>query len=151
MKTKLYAVSNLVGLLSGLIGGLLLFYSLTPKASNYKLVEKNDHDVAICLNDKVVATGYGGPLRVTDETCPERNNAERCGGNRSRPSCIRKLGHGPYHCWLPAAIASGIGSILFMIREPVDPSRRKVIIYSGTDTLAAKPTRAEPQFAGEPL
>jgi hypothetical protein len=71
MRTKLYAVSNVMGLLFGLIGGILLFYSLTPRASNYKLVEKNDHDVAICLNDKVVATGYGGPLRVTDETCPE--------------------------------------------------------------------------------
>ena len=68
---RLWATLNPLGLLSSLVGGIFLFYSLTLKASNYRLVEKSDHDVAICLNDKVVATGYGGPLRVTDEPCPQ--------------------------------------------------------------------------------
>jgi hypothetical protein len=70
LRAKALAALNLLGLFLGLIGGILLFYSLTLKASNYRFVEKSDHDVAICLNDKVVATGYGGPLRITDEPCP---------------------------------------------------------------------------------
>ena len=65
------AVLNLLGLSFNLIGGVLLFYSLTLKSSNYRLVEKSDHGVAICLNDKLVGTGYGGPLGVTDEPCPK--------------------------------------------------------------------------------
>jgi hypothetical protein len=70
-RARLWAALNLLGLLSSLIGGIFLICSLTLKASNYRLVEKSDHDVAICLNDKVVATGYGGPLRLTDEPCPK--------------------------------------------------------------------------------
>jgi hypothetical protein len=71
MRNRLCALLNLLGLSFSVVGGVLLFYSLTLKASNYRLVEKSDHDVAICLNDKLVATGYGGPLRVTDEPCPK--------------------------------------------------------------------------------
>ena len=69
-RARTWAALNLLGLFLSVIGGILLFYSLTLKASNYRFVEKSDHDVAICLNDKLVATGYGGPLRVTDEPCP---------------------------------------------------------------------------------
>jgi hypothetical protein len=61
----------MLGLFFSLIGGMFLFYSLTLKPSNYKLVEKSDHNVAICLNEKVVAAGFGGPLGVTDEACPQ--------------------------------------------------------------------------------
>jgi uncharacterized membrane protein len=68
---KLWAVLNLVGLLFSVLGGVLLFCSLTATSSNYRLVEKEDHGVAICLNDKVVASGYGGPLIITDEPCPK--------------------------------------------------------------------------------
>ena len=64
--TRLWAALNLLGLILGLIGGLLLFFSLTLKPSNYRLVEKSDHSVAICLNDKLVVAGFGGPLVVTN-------------------------------------------------------------------------------------
>jgi hypothetical protein len=48
-----------------------LFLSLTLKPSNYRLVETNNHDVAICLGDKVVSSGYGGGIGVGDEPCPQ--------------------------------------------------------------------------------
>lgn len=70
-RARASAALNLFGLFFSLIGGIFLFYSLTLKASAYRLVETSDHDVAICLNNKLVATGYGGPLRVTDEPCPQ--------------------------------------------------------------------------------
>jgi hypothetical protein len=53
------------------IGTFLLFYALALKVSNYQLVETSNHGVAICLNGKLVATGYGGPLVTTDEPCPD--------------------------------------------------------------------------------
>lgn len=65
------AVANLVGLSCGLVGGLLLVYALTLKPSQFRLVETSDGNMALCLKDKRVATGYGGPLGVTDEPCPE--------------------------------------------------------------------------------
>jgi hypothetical protein len=34
-------------------------------------VEKSDHDVAICLGDKLVSSGYGGGIGVGDEPCPQ--------------------------------------------------------------------------------
>lgn len=62
---------NLLGLVCSLIGGILLIYTLELKRSSFRLVETSNHDVAICLNEKKVASGYGGPLNVTDEPCPE--------------------------------------------------------------------------------
>ncbi len=70
-RMRLLAALNLAGLSCSLVGGILLFYTLTLKRSNYRLVEKSDHSVAICLNDKLVATGFGGPLIVADEPCPQ--------------------------------------------------------------------------------
>lgn len=64
------AVLNLLGLLLSLIGGILLFYALNLEASNFKLTEQNNHEVAICLNDKMVEAGYGGTLRVSVKPCP---------------------------------------------------------------------------------
>jgi hypothetical protein len=72
---RLWAALNLVGLLCSLIGGILLFYSLVLRPSNYRLVEKSDHNVAICLNDKLVASGWGGPLGVTDEALHPRSRS----------------------------------------------------------------------------
>lgn len=68
---RIIAVLNLFGLALSFVGGILLVYVLSMKSSNFRLVERENHDVAICLNGKVVATGFGGPLRVTDEPCPE--------------------------------------------------------------------------------
>jgi hypothetical protein len=70
MKSKFWAWLNLLGLSASSLGGILLFCSLTLKSSNYRLVEKSNHDVAICLNDRLVAAGYGGPLTATNEPCP---------------------------------------------------------------------------------
>jgi hypothetical protein len=67
------AVLNLLGLVCSLIGGFLLFYNLTLKSSNYRLVQKSDGGVAICLNKKLVASGYGGPLVLTNDPCPDWN------------------------------------------------------------------------------
>jgi hypothetical protein len=71
MRTRLFATLNLLGLFFGVIGGIVLFYSLALRSSNYRLVEKSDHGVAICLNDKVVEGGFGGPLIVSDKSCPQ--------------------------------------------------------------------------------
>ena|SRR5712692_9978058 len=59
------------GLSCSLVGGFLLFYFLTLKPSEFRLVRTSNGDMALCLKDKRVATGYGGPLGVTDEPCPE--------------------------------------------------------------------------------
>jgi hypothetical protein len=39
------------------------------KQSNFRLVEGNDKQVAICLNGKKVVAGFGGPLVVSEEPC----------------------------------------------------------------------------------
>ena len=65
------AILNLVGLFFSMAGSILLFCSLTLKSSNFRLVEKSDGGVAICLNGKLVASGFGGPLIVTTDTCPD--------------------------------------------------------------------------------
>jgi hypothetical protein len=69
--SRLWAALNLVGLLCGFFGALLLFFSLTLKSSNYRLVETSNHGVAVCLNNKLVATGFGGQMVVTEESCPK--------------------------------------------------------------------------------
>jgi hypothetical protein len=69
--SRVLTALNLIGLLFGLIGGLLLFFSLTLKPSNYRLVEKNDHGVAICLDHKLVMSGNGGAIIVSDAPCPQ--------------------------------------------------------------------------------
>ncbi len=67
---KIIAVINLLGLASGIAGGLLLFFSLTLKPSSFRLVKTGEKELAICLDDKKVVAGFGGPLVVSDEACP---------------------------------------------------------------------------------
>ena len=69
--THLWAIFNLIGLVFSVLGGLFLFYSLMLKPSNFRLVKVGEHELAICLDDKKVVAGYGGPLVVSDEVCPE--------------------------------------------------------------------------------
>jgi hypothetical protein len=52
------------------VGGLLLAYALRLKPSSYRLIKTKDGSVAICLDNKRVVAGYGGPLVVSDENCP---------------------------------------------------------------------------------
>ena len=59
-KQRWPALINIVGLLAGFVGGLFLFSSMTLSSSNYSLVETSDHQVAICLNGKLVTSGFGG-------------------------------------------------------------------------------------------
>jgi len=65
------AVANLLGLIVGVVGGVLLALSLSLKTSHYRFVETEKHEVVICHDDKLVAAGYGGPLGVTNEICPK--------------------------------------------------------------------------------
>lgn len=67
---RFLAFLNLLGVISSFAGGLLLSYALTLKSSNYRLVETSDHKVAICLDDKLVSSGFGGGIIVGDEPCP---------------------------------------------------------------------------------
>jgi hypothetical protein len=67
------AVANLVGLILGVTGGVMLAVSLSIRVSNYRLVEAKRSDVrevVICHANKIVAAGFGGPLVMTDEDCP---------------------------------------------------------------------------------
>lgn len=64
------AVLNLAGLISAIAGSLLLSSALTLKPSNYRLVKTADDKVAICLDNKTVEAGLGGPLVVSKEECP---------------------------------------------------------------------------------
>jgi hypothetical protein len=61
--------SQLAGVACGVIGGVLLAYSLELKPSNFRLVEGKDKQVAICLDGKKVVAGFGGPLVVSEEPC----------------------------------------------------------------------------------
>jgi hypothetical protein len=65
------AVVNLIGLFVSVVGGVLLFYFLELKPSEFRLVKQHDGGMALCLKDKRVESGYGGGLIVTDEPCPE--------------------------------------------------------------------------------
>ncbi len=67
---KLLAALNLLGVISSFVSAILLTYALTITSSNYKLVETLDHKVAICLNDKLVSSGFGGGIAATAEPCP---------------------------------------------------------------------------------
>jgi len=68
---RFIAIINLLGLASGIAGGLLLFFSLTLKPSSFRLVKTGEKELAICLDDKKVVAGFGGPLVVSDEACPD--------------------------------------------------------------------------------
>jgi hypothetical protein len=68
---QLWALLNLIGLVCSVLGGLFLFYSLALKPSNFRLVKVGESKLAICLDDKKVIAGYGGPLVVSDEVCPD--------------------------------------------------------------------------------
>ena len=68
---KFWAVFNLIGLTCGVAGGLLLAYALTLKPSNFRLVKTGEKELAICLDSRRVVAGYGGPLVVSDDPCPD--------------------------------------------------------------------------------
>ncbi len=68
---RIFAILNVVGLFLSLAGGLALTYSLTFRPSHYRLVKTRDGQVAICLDDKLVEAGYGGPLVQTNKPCPD--------------------------------------------------------------------------------
>jgi hypothetical protein len=65
------ALLNLAGLVFAVAGSLLLLFALTLKPSNYRLVKAADGTVTICLDNKKVEGGYGGPLVVSNEDCPD--------------------------------------------------------------------------------
>ncbi len=69
--TKVWAVLNLIGLVYSVVGGLLLAYALTLKPSNFRLVKTGEKELAICLDNRTVVAGYGGPLVVSDDPCPD--------------------------------------------------------------------------------
>jgi hypothetical protein len=69
MTGRWMGILNLLGLACGVIGGVLLAYSLELKPSNFRLVEGKDRQVAICLNGKKVVAGFGGPLVVSEDPC----------------------------------------------------------------------------------
>src|SRR5580658_5812977 len=68
---KFRAIANLLGLTAGVVGGVLLAYSLSLKTSSYRLVETGKHEVVICHGDKLVVAGYGGGLVASNESCPD--------------------------------------------------------------------------------
>jgi hypothetical protein len=61
---------NLFGLVCGVAGGIMLSSALTLRPTNFRLVQTKD-GTALCLKDKTVSTGFGGPLIVTDDPCPD--------------------------------------------------------------------------------
>lgn len=69
--TKVWAVLNLAGLACSVVGGLLLAYALTLKPSNFRLVKTGEKELAICLDNRMVAAGWGGSLVVSDDPCPD--------------------------------------------------------------------------------
>jgi hypothetical protein len=50
---------------------MALFYGLTQRITNFRLVETKDGSMALCLKDRKVASGYGGPLILSDDPCPD--------------------------------------------------------------------------------
>lgn len=68
--SRFIAVLNLAGILCSGVAGVLLLLAMTLQRTNYRLVETRRHEVAICLNEKRVVAGFGGPLVLSDEPCP---------------------------------------------------------------------------------
>ena len=68
---RIFAVLNFVGILLSAVAGVLLLYAMPLQRTNYRLVESKTHEVAMCFNEMKVEAGYGGPLVVSDEACPD--------------------------------------------------------------------------------
>jgi hypothetical protein len=104
--TRFWAFLNLAGLICGVMGALFLFYSLALKPSNFRLVKVGDKKLAICLDNKVVVAGYGGPLVVSDDACPVWRGRGR---HRRSSQTGRDLHRGAYadYCRFRAATAYG--------------------------------------------
>lgn len=84
---RVFAVLNFIGLLCSAIAAILLLYAMTLERTNYRLVETSNHQVAICLNEKLVGTGFGGPLVVGTRRVPQVcNPALRPSFNTNTPS-----------------------------------------------------------------
>lgn len=92
MKKRMLDVANFSGLIIGFVGGLLLFYSLSIKTSDYQFVETEKHEVKICHHDKLIGTGYGGPLMTGDEPCPKGIGPSAAAVVETNNDVLAKLG-----------------------------------------------------------
>src|ERR1700693_2915836 len=87
--SKSWAALNLLGLIFSVLGGVLLFFSLTLKPSNYSLVETANHKVAICLGEKLVTSGFWGDLVLSDDSCPQGIGPNRAAVIEAyKPECV---------------------------------------------------------------
>ena len=65
------AILNAVGLAFTVVAAVLLVFAMPLERTNYRLIETRQHEVAICFNDRLVVAGYGGPLVVGPDPCPD--------------------------------------------------------------------------------
>jgi hypothetical protein len=73
---RFWAICNLIGLIGGFVGGILLVLALEVIPSDFRLIHPREGGgVALCLGDRLVQNGYGGPLVTTDEPCPPWKSA----------------------------------------------------------------------------
>jgi hypothetical protein len=68
---RTFAVLNLLGLISALVGSFFWLYTLTIQPSAFTLVSTGEKTVGICLKGKLVVAGFGGPLVLSDDPCPQ--------------------------------------------------------------------------------
>jgi hypothetical protein len=89
---RFLAVTNLLGLIIGVVGGVMLACSLSLKTSNYRLVENEKHEVVICHNNKLIGVGFGGPLVASDEPCPSGSGPSAAAVVETNNDALAKLG-----------------------------------------------------------
>jgi hypothetical protein len=89
---RILAFANLLGLITGVVGGLMLACSLSLKTSDYRLVETEKHEVVICHDDKLISVGYGGPLSTYDEPCPKGLGPSAAAVVETNNDTLAKLG-----------------------------------------------------------
>ena len=74
-------------------------------------MEKSDHDVAICLGDKLVSSGYGGGIGVGDEPCPQGIGPSRAPVIEAEKPAYAPWGLGLIWVWVAFALQVPAASV----------------------------------------
>lgn len=70
-RSRCCALLNLIGLAFTFFGSIGVIESLTQRTTEFRLVQTKDGGMALCDKEKKVDSGYGGPLIVSQEACPD--------------------------------------------------------------------------------
>jgi len=89
IRSSVKNAAKILAALSGLVAGILLFFSFTAVSSPFKPIVTAD-GAHLCFNGKLMAGGYGGPLVLSDP-CP--------GWNEGKPAALVSAEHPSFVPW----------------------------------------------------